>query len=107
MHHFTITRDGSVNPFAFIEGLHIKANEYCEAFKDVAFHYNQLIENRLDIHIAGLVPHIQVATSDLGDTQALFTIFCPTERAMYIEQKLTGDFMAIWLEQKQLLTQRV
>ena len=47
MHHFTITRDGSVNPFVFIDRLYEKAHEYCEDFKDVAVRYNQLIENRL------------------------------------------------------------
>ena len=35
MHHFTITRDGSVNPFVFIDRLYEKAHEYCEDFKDV------------------------------------------------------------------------
>lgn len=100
MHHFTITRDGSVNPFVFIDRLYEKAHEYCEDFKDVAVRYNQLIENRLEINIAGPEPHIQVATSELGDTQVLFTIFCPTERAMGIEQALTADFMFMWFEQE-------
>lgn len=100
MHHFTITRDGSVNPFAFIDRLYEKANHYCDDFKDVAFRYNQLIENRLDINITGPEPHIQVATSEIGDTQVIFTIFCPTERAMAIEQQLTGDFMNMWFEEK-------
>lgn len=98
MHHFTIVRDASVNPFEFIDVLYEKATLYCDDFKDVAIRYNQLIENRLDISIAGPEPHIQVATSDLGDTQVFFTIFCPTESAMEIEQKLTADFMRLWFE---------
>ena len=102
MHYFTITRDGSVNPFIFFDELYEKAYEYCEDFKEVAIRYNQLIENRLDIHIAGPEPHIQVATSDTGDTQVLFTIFCPTERAMEIEQRLTADFMKLWFNYKEL-----
>lgn len=101
MHHFTIVRDGSVNPFEFIDELVIKANHYCEDFSDVANRYNQLIENRLDVNIAGPEPHIQVATSDSGDTQMFFTIFCPTERALEIEQKLTADFMKLWFDKKQ------
>lgn len=102
MHHFTITRDGSVNPFVFLEELYEKAHNYCADFNDVAIRYNQLIENRLDVHIAGPEPHIQVATSDIGDTQLLFTIFCPTDRALEIEQSLTADFMKLWFEQQQL-----
>ncbi|MDT0604645.1 mechanosensitive ion channel family protein [Thalassotalea castellviae] len=100
MHHFTIVRDDSVNPFEFIDQLYEKANVYCADFKDVAMRYNQLIENRLDINIAGPEPHIQVATSDIGDTQVFFTVFCPTETALEIEQKLTADFMRLWFEQK-------
>lgn len=102
MHHFTITRDASVNPFIFLDELYEKAYEYCADFKDVAIRYNQLIESRLDINIEGPDPRIQIATSDIGDTQVLFTIFCPTERAMEIEQSLTADFIGFWFEQKQL-----
>lgn len=100
MHHFTITRDESVNPFVFLDELYVKAYEYCADFNDVAIRYNQLIENRLDINIAGPEPHIQIATSEIGDTQAIFTIFCPTERAMEIEQNLTADFMTLWFKEK-------
>jgi small-conductance mechanosensitive channel len=100
MHHFTIVRDDSVNPFEFIDELYERANLYCDDFKDVAIRYNQLIENRLDVSIAGPDPHIQIATSELGDTQVFFTIFCPTEKAMEIEQKLTSDFMKLWFERK-------
>jgi small-conductance mechanosensitive channel len=102
MHHFTVVRDDSVNPFEFIDELYENANSYCSDFKDVAIRYNQLIESRLDIKIAGPEPHIQVATSDIGDTQVFFTIFCPTERALEIEQKLTSDFMRLWFEHKAL-----
>ncbi|MBA6231878.1 MULTISPECIES: mechanosensitive ion channel family protein [unclassified Colwellia] len=102
VHHFTIVRNDCVNPFDFMETLYEKANFYCHDFKDVAIRYNHLIESRLDIKIAGPEPHIQVATSELGDTQVFFTIFCPTESAMEIEQKLTGDFMRLWFEHKAL-----
>jgi small-conductance mechanosensitive channel len=100
MHHFTIVRDDSVNPFDFIDILYDKTHLYCGDFNDVATRYNQLIESRLDINISGPEPHIQVATSDIGDTQVFFTIFCPTEKAMEIEQKLTSDFMELWFERK-------
>lgn len=102
MHHFTITRDASVNPFVFLDELYVKAYEYCADFNDVAIRYNQRIESRLDVNIAGPDPNIQIATSEVGDTQVLFTIFCPTERAMEIEQNLTADFMGFWFKQKQL-----
>lgn len=100
MHNFIIVRDDSVNPFDFIDILYEKATSYCAGFKDVAIRYNQLIESRLDINIAGPEPLIQIATSELGHTQVFFTIFCPTELAMEIEQKLTADFMGLWFKHK-------
>lgn len=98
MHHFTIVRDGSVNPFEFIDALLENAHKYCADFHDVAVRYNHLIENRLEVKIAGPEPHIQVSTSDIGNTQVRFTIFCPTDKALAIEQKLTSDFMTMWSE---------
>ncbi|MBU2871922.1 mechanosensitive ion channel family protein [Colwellia sp. E2M01] len=105
MHHFTIVRDESVNPFDFLDILYEKANSYCDGFRDVAVRYNHLIENRLDVKISGPKPHIQVATSDIGDTQVFFTIFCPTESAMKIEQELTKDFLNLWFERKAIKEQ--
>ena len=102
VHCFTIVRNGNVNPFEFIAELYGKAHLYCKDFEDVAIRYNHLIENRLDIKIAGPEPHIQIATSELGDIQVFFTIFCPTESAMEIEQKLTADFMSLWFQHKEL-----
>lgn len=102
VHYFTIVRNGNINPFEFINELYDKAHLYCKDFEDVAIRYNQLIENRLDIKIAGPEPHIQIATSELGDIQVFFTIFCPTESAMEIEQKLTADFMRLWFQHKEL-----
>ncbi|WP_426359079.1 mechanosensitive ion channel family protein [Pseudocolwellia sp. HL-MZ19] len=100
MHHFTIVRDDSVNPYEFLDELNANAHSYCKDFRDVAIRYNQLIENRLGINIAGPDPHIQVATSDIGNTQVLFTVFCPTDKALEIEQKLTSDFMTLWFKHK-------
>lgn len=102
MHYFTIVRNDSVNPFEFLDELYEKAHLYCKDFKDVAIRYNHLIENRLDIKIAGPEPHIQIATSEIGDIQVFFTIFCPTESAMEIEQNLTADFLSLWFQHKEL-----
>lgn len=99
-HHFKITRDESVNPYVFMDQLLDNAKNYCEDFFDVATRYNQMIEHRLGIRIAGPEPHISVMTTELGDTVIEITIFCPTELALEIEQRLTVDFMALWFEEK-------
>jgi small-conductance mechanosensitive channel len=102
-HHFTIIRDSSVNPFLFLDELYEKALHYCEAFKDVAARYNQIIERRLDVKIAGPDPHISISTTELGDTCVKFVVFCPTEQASKIEGKITEDFMALWFAHKDQL----
>ena len=99
-HHFMITRDQSVNPYLFIDQLQQNAELYCEDFKEVAYRYSQTIERRLDVKIAGPEPHISVSTSDVGDSVVTIAIFCPTERAIEIEQKLIKDFMTMWFAAK-------
>lgn len=98
-HHFTITRDEDVNPYLFIDTLRQKAREQCSDFYDVATRYNQIIERRLDVKIEGPEPHIEVGTSEIGHTEIRCTIFCPTERALEIEQKVTEEFMHMWFSE--------
>lgn len=100
MHHFVVTRDDSVNPFDFIEELRLRAQKHCEGFIEVATRYNSLIENRLEIKIIGPAPHIEITTSEQGETQIVFLVFCPTDKAMEIEQKLTADVFSLWFARK-------
>lgn len=99
-HHFIITRDQSVNPFVFIDKIIENAKAYCADFYDVAVRYNKMIERRLDITIAGPDPHIKISTTELGDTEIEITIFCPTDRAIEIEQAIYADFMGHWYSEK-------
>ncbi|PKG39810.1 mechanosensitive ion channel family protein [Psychromonas sp. Urea-02u-13] len=99
MHHFNVIRDSKVNPFLFINELRAKADLYCADFIDVATRYNHLIESRLGINIHGPHPTISVGTTDIGETKIMFTIFCPTEMAIEIEQKLTEDLMHCWYQE--------
>ena len=99
-HSFELVRDGSVNVFEFTDELKAQAKAYCEHFSDVANRYNNLIEKRLEVPIAGPEPSLRVSTNYLGQTVVTLTIFCPTEEAIEIEQKLTRDFMQMWFAQK-------
>ncbi|MBU3003329.1 mechanosensitive ion channel family protein [Paraglaciecola arctica] len=99
-HHFQIVRDQSVNPYGIIQKVIKNANAYCADFHDVAVRYNQMLERRLDVNIAGPEPHITVSTSEIGDNIVEVTIFCPTERAIEIQQAITHDFMTYWYAEK-------
>jgi small-conductance mechanosensitive channel len=96
MHHFVITRDQSVNPHDFVGDVIKNAKTFSEDFYDVATRYNHMIERRLDIKIAGPDPKCKITTTELGDTQVEITIFCPTERAIELEQAITKDYMNHW-----------
>ena len=57
-----------------------------------------MIENRLEITISGPEPTVTMSTSDIGKFKLNFSLFCPTTDAMEIEQKLTRDFLELWVE---------
>ncbi|RKF20194.1 mechanosensitive ion channel family protein [Alginatibacterium sediminis] len=101
VHNFVLVRDTCVNPFDFSEQLKTNANGYCEEFEDVAARYNQSIERKIGGSIVGPKPQLEVGTTDIGLIKLEFTIFCPTETALDIEQKLTSDFMRLCIEHEQ------
>jgi len=104
-HTFEITRDQSVDLFSLIDELLECATRHCQDFYDVANRYNALIEKRLDVTIAGPAPSAFVSTTDIGKNRMSITIFCPSDRALEIEQKITKDFMALWYKKWKLSKQ--
>lgn len=100
-HSFSIIKnDAGFNPFILEIPMMKKAELYCGPFNDVAERYNVLIQNRLDINISGPEPEIEFSTTDLGRTKATISIFCPTEQAKIIEQKLMDDYFSLWENEK-------
>ncbi|RDL44562.1 mechanosensitive ion channel family protein [Marinomonas piezotolerans] len=100
-HSFSISRQtDDVNLFEIKEPILAKIREYSEHFHEVAIRYNNLIEKRLDIKIAGPEPTVRVKTTIEGFNVFTVSLFCPTHEAAEIEQKVTEDFMRIWFEKK-------
>ena len=64
----------------------------------MATRYNSLIEKRLDIKISGPEPRVRITTTPEGYNIFTVSLFCPTEDAVGIEQKVTEDFMRFWYE---------
>ncbi|MFT6270037.1 MAG: small-conductance mechanosensitive channel [Alphaproteobacteria bacterium] len=98
-HEFMIVRKETFDPFPIYDSLLNKAKDYCEDFHDLAQRYNAIIERKLDASISGPEPEIQFSTSELGEFTVTFTLFCPTEKALEIEHKLTKDFMKLWYDE--------
>lgn len=100
-HTFSISRQtDDVNLFEIKGKILDKIREYSEHFHEVAIRYNNLIEKRLDIKISGPEPRVRISTSPEGYNIFTVSLFCPTEEAMVIEQKVTEDFMRFWFEQR-------
>ncbi|BDX01881.1 MAG: mechanosensitive ion channel family protein [Marinomonas sp.] len=96
-HTFSISRaTDEVNLFTIKEQILDKIREYSEHFHDVAIRYNSLIEKRLDIKISGPEPRVRITTTVEGYNVFSISLFCPTDEAVEIEQKVTEDFMAFW-----------
>ena len=102
-HTFTISRGGDdVNLFAIKDQILNKIREYSEHFHEVAIRYNSLIEKRLDIKISGPEPRVRITTTVEGYNIFTVSLFCPTNEAVEIEQKVTEDFMRIWYEMRDM-----
>ena len=95
-HQFSITMNSSYEPYKSTEQLLKKAKEYCADFHSVAERYNAMIERNLDVTLPGIEPSISISTTDIGRIKTTISIFCPTEKASSIEEKLTKDFFNLY-----------
>jgi small-conductance mechanosensitive channel len=96
-HSISIIRDAEpTNVFHFREAILKNVKEYCAPFEEVALRYNGLIEKRLGISLAGPEASVRVTTTNLGKNEFTITLFCPTNEAVGIEQRLIEDFMGLW-----------
>lgn len=100
-HTFALVRDAeNVNVCEARELVLEQARQCCEPFLEIATRYNQRIESKLGITLAGPEPDVRITTNSTAKSELVVTIFCPTEEAVNIEQKITDTFMAFWYAEK-------
>lgn len=92
-HEFKIIIKDTYNLFPFVPSLLVDINKHCEDFYEVAIRYNQVIERHAGVDLPGADPQILISTTELGDSVLHVRIFCPTERAIELEQRIREDFM--------------
>lgn len=106
VHSFSIIREADpINLFQAKALILEKAQAYCSPFKETAQQYQHQIEKRLGIHFSGPDVSIRITTTNLGKNQFTVSVFCPTQEAVDIEQKLTEDFMQFWYDEVDRLKQ--
>ena len=98
MHSFSIVRENNVNLFELKTPIMETISELISPFQDVASRYSNLISKRLEIEATSIEPFIYIHTTDVANQVISITIFCPTEEAHSLEQKITERFMALWYE---------
>lgn len=98
MHKFSIYRDNSINLFEIRELIINNINELIMPFQEVASRYSNLISKRLEIEATSIEPFIDIHTTDQTYQVISITIFCPTEEAHSLEQKITQCIMNLWYE---------
>lgn len=92
-HTFTITTSGDWNVFDARDYIFEKMEEYSKDFFEVGRRYNNVIEKSLGVDLPGEEPYIRITTTNSGDFNFTIILFCPTEQAVSLEQKITQDFM--------------
>ncbi len=95
-HHFTIVVPEFVNLFPLVPLIHERMEAHFAHFMDVARRYNSMIEKHAGVDLPGADPHVEITSSPAGEQIVHIKIFCPTERATYLEQLIRKDFMELY-----------
>ncbi|MBB1438556.1 mechanosensitive ion channel family protein [Shewanella sp. SG41-4] len=97
-HNITITLVQFVNLYPLFPALTRQIEQHCEDFIEVAKRYNSMIEKHAGVDLPGSEPHIHITSGINGEQNVNIMIFCPTERAIQLEQLIREDFMAAFQE---------
>lgn len=97
-HDFHITVAEFYNLYPLFPALQNKIEAHCEDFNEVAKRYNSVIEKHAGVDLPGSEPHIHISSGPNGEQLVHIMIFCPTERAVHLEQLIREDFMLAYHE---------
>lgn len=99
LHSFTLVREAEgVNVCQGKEFILAKAREYCAQFGDDAERYASAIGKSMGKSNINTEPSVRVTTNSVAKNVFTVTVFCPTDKALEIEQKITEDFLDYWYE---------
>ncbi|QBY03800.1 mechanosensitive ion channel family protein [Thalassotalea sp. HSM 43] len=92
-HTFSIHCDTKINMFDARDHIFQRMDKYTKEFLEIGQRYNSVIEKRLGVDLPGEEPYIRITTTELGNFKFTIILFCPTEQAVSLEQRITQDFM--------------
>lgn len=94
-HEINVTVKDTNNLFPLVPYILSRINEHCEDFYEVATRYNQVIERHAGVDLPGADPQVLIFTTEFGDSIVHVRIFCPTERAIELEQLIREDVITL------------
>lgn len=96
LHTFSIINEPSVNVCQLLDEFTERAKAHCAHFRDVAERYKNVIERHLDVAFISTQPEIEITTNQYAKLVVTVSIFCPTEEAVALQQKISADWMNLW-----------
>lgn len=97
-HEFSVFFKSDINLYPHMFKFQHIVEQHCDDFYEVANRYNQMIERRAGVHLPGASPYLRLSTTDMTDLKLHVRLFCPTERALDLEQTIRNDIMAIYYQ---------
>ncbi|GLT20074.1 mechanosensitive ion channel protein MscS [Vibrio zhanjiangensis] len=95
-HNFSIVVAEFVNLYPLLPDMIAKIEEHCHYFSEVATRYNAMIEKHAGVDLPGAEPHVHINSTPTGEQVVHFMLFCPTDKANHLEQKIRQDFMVLY-----------
>lgn len=88
-HSFRLAFDAAVDPTAVRTSLETATADACREFEAVARRYHDLIRRNTGVDLPGIAPQVRVSTTDLGKLVFTVTLFCPTNLAHELQQRIS------------------
>ena len=103
-HNFSIVTEPKVNVFDAKQMIMENIEKYSADFVELGARYHAFIVQRSGMDIPPPIPSVNISTTNLGKSVFSVTIFCPTQQAVEIEQKVTKDFLDFFYDRRASLT---
>lgn len=95
-HNFGIIVPNFVNLYPLLGELEKRIEAHCEYFIEVARRYNIMIEKHAGVDLPSAEPHIHISSMPNGEQNVHVVLFCPTDKAVHLEQEIRKDFMELY-----------
>lgn len=101
-HSFSLVTQPTINVFEMKSKILDRIEFYSEEFHELGARYHAFIMQLSGIELPSPCPSVRVTTTNLGKNVFTVTLFCPTPKAVSLEQKITEEFFDLYYKKLQL-----